>query len=529
MSKALNNYVSTRSNPPVTTRANDRQIKNNTGGFVYEISDRQRLERFLILGTDGGTYYVTESDLTSQNVSFLEKLIQRSPELVLDVVLDVSTNGRAYRNGPAIFVLALMLNSAPDSFKSQVVNAVPKVARTATMVYDLANFIDNLGGWGRSKRRAIANWFASQSPENLAYQAVKYRQRNGWTLRDLMRLSHPVGLDQRVGNFILGKVDSEINSVPILNTFRLFQEAQTSGRVVDLIVTADSPVSWEMIPTQFLKDEKVWKALFYQDNLKGQALVRNVIRLSRIGAFGDLQFAGDYAKALTDVEMIRKTRLHPVQYLLAGITYDRGQTDRVNGGRRKDWTTNTKIKGALDDGFYASFANVEPSGKRIRIGVDVSGSMSWSSSVGADVTAAEGAAAMAMVLARTEDYVEILGFSNTLKDLHIGSNDSMSDVLRKTRDNNFGWTDPSLLIDKANNQIDAFVVITDNEVNHGNHPSLSMKNYRQKTGLDSKLIVMGMTATQISIADPNDPGMLDVAGFDANVPKVVTDFMKGKI
>lgn len=526
---ALRNYANTVKNPPVTNRISDRQVVNNTGGFVYQVPDKQRLERFLILGTEKGSYYVTESDLTQQNVSWLENLIQRSPQLVLDVVLDVSTSGRAYRNGPAIFVLALMLNKAPDEFKSQVVEIVPKVARNATMVYDLANFIDKMGGWGRAKRRAISNWFTSKTPEELGYQAVKYRQRNGWTLRDLMRLSHPVGLDQTVGNFILGR-EMDWVGVPILNGFAAMQRSQTVGDVLAQL-SAYPNLPWETIPTQFLKSPEVWKTLFYAGNLKGQALLRNVTRLARIGAFDDLKFAGDYAKKLTDVEMIRKTRLHPVQYLLAGITYDRGQVDRnsYRADRRKDWTTNAKIKGALDDGFYSSFSFVEPAGKRIRIGVDVSGSMSWSSSVGADVTAAEGAAAMAMVLARTEPYVEILGFAHVLKDLKIGVNDSLSDVLRKTKDQNFGWTNPSLLIDKATNDIDAFVVITDNEVNHGNHPSQSLKNYRQKKGLDSKLIVMGMTATDFTIADPNDPGMLDVAGFDSNVPKVVTDFMKGKI
>lgn len=526
---ALRNYANTVKNPPVTNRISDRQVVNNTGGFVYQVPDKQRLERFLILGTEKGSYYVTESDLTQQNVSWLENLIQRSPQLVLDVVLDVSTSGRAYRNGPAVFVLALMLNSAPGEFKSQVVDIVPKVARTATMVYDLANFIDKMGGWGRAKRRAISNWFTSKTPDQLAYQAVKYRQRNGWTLKDLMRLSHPVGVDQNVGNFILGR-EMDLVGVPILNGFVAMQRSQTVGDVLAQL-SAYPNLPWETIPTQFLKSPEVWKTLFYNGSLSGQALLRNVIRLSRMNAFSDLQFAGDYAKKLSDSEMIEKTRLHPVQYLLAGITYDRGQMDRTgySSQRRKDWTTNAKIKGALDDGFYQSFKNVEPSGKRIRIGVDVSSSMSWGSAVGADVTAAEGAAAMAMVLARTEPYVEILGFAHTLKDLQISSRDSLSEVLRKTRDMNFGSTNPALLIDRAGNQIDAFVVITDNEVNHGNHPSVSLKKYRQMTGLDSKLIVMGMTATDFTIADPNDPGMLDVAGFDSNVPKVVTDFMKGKI
>lgn len=527
---ALKDYASTVKNPPVTTRISERQVVNNTGGFVFQVDDKQRLERFLILGVDRGTYYVSEKDLAKENVSWLEALISRSPKLVLDVVSDVSTSGRAFRNGPAIFVLALLLNKAPADFKSEVVSAVPKIARTATMVYELAEYIDKMGGWGRAKRRAISNWFTSKTPDQLAFQAVKYRQRNGWTLRDLMRLSHPVGLDQRVGNFILGK-EPIFGGPDILAGFH---EMQRSGSINEVLFALEHYPSlpWEAIPTQFLKAPEVWKKLFYSGSLQGQALVRNVIRLSRINAFDDLQFAGDYAKKMTDIEMIRKTRLHPVQYLLAGITYDRGQTQRNGYGdssRKKDWTTNVKIKGALDDGFYASFSTVEPTGKRIRIGVDVSGSMSWSSAVGADLTAAEGAAAMAMVLARTEEYVEILGFSSTLKDLRISDRDSLSEVLRKTRDNNFGWTNPSLLIDKATADIDAFVVITDNEVNHGNHPSQSLKNYRNKKGLDSKLIVMGMTATDFTIADPSDPGMLDVAGFDSNVPKVVTEFMKGKI
>lgn len=529
---ALKDYASSVKNPPVTTRISERQVVNNTGGFVYQVDDKQRLERFLILGVDRGTYYVSEKDLAKENVSWLEGLISRSPKLVLDVVSDVSTSGRAFRNGPAIFVLALLLNKAPADFKSEVVSAVPKIARTATMIYELADYIDKMGGWGRAKRRAISGWFTSKTPDQLAFQAVKYRQRNGWTLRDLMRLSHPVGVDQNVGNFILGKSDF-VSDVEVINGFQMMQKANSvDGYDGVLHILQEYNLPWETIPTQFLKSPEVWKTLFYNNQLNGQALIRNIVRLTRIGAFDDPDFVEDYATKMVNEEMIRKTRLHPVQYLLAGITYDKGQLDRNDAwhsSRRKDWTENMKIKGALDDGFYAAFSTVEPTGKRIRIGVDVSGSMSWSSAVGADLTAAEGAAAMAMVLARTEDYVEVLGFSSTLKDLKISSTDSLATVLRKTKDNNFGWTNPSLLIDKATADIDAFVVITDNEVNHGNHPSQSLKNYRNKKSLDSKLIVMGMTATDFTIADPSDPGMLDVVGFDANAPKVVTEFMKGKI
>jgi 60 kDa SS-A/Ro ribonucleoprotein len=38
------------------------------------------------------------------------------------------------------------------------------------------------------------------------------------------------------------------------------------------------------------------------------------------------------------------------------------------------------------------------------------------------------------------------------------------------------------------------------------------------------LAVVGLTATDLTIADPADPGMLDIAGFDAALPTLLTDF-----
>jgi 60 kDa SS-A/Ro ribonucleoprotein len=39
--------------------------------------------------------------------------------------------------------------------------------------------------------------------------------------------------------------------------------------------------------------------------------------------------------------------------------------------------------------------------------------------------------------------------------------------------------------------------------------------------------VVGMTATEFTIADPSDAGMLDVVGFDAAAPAVMADFSRG--
>jgi 60 kDa SS-A/Ro ribonucleoprotein len=53
-----------------------------------------------------------------------------------------------------------------------------------------------------------------------------------------------------------------------------------------------------------------------------------------------------------------------------------------------------------------------------------------------------------------------------------------------------------------------------------------LRQYRDKTGIKAKLVVMAMTASPFTIADPSDAGMLDVVGFDTTVPAVVSDFAR---
>ena len=47
--------------------------------------------------------------------------------------------------------------------------------------------------------------------------------------------------------------------------------------------------------------------------------------------------------------------------------------------------------------------------------------------------------------------------------------------------------------------------------------------------LTLKMVVVGMTSSEFTIADPDDAGMLDVVGFDASAPRVISDFSKGTV
>ena len=79
-------------------------------------------------------------------------------------------------------------------------------------------------------------------------------------------------------------------------------------------------------------------------------------------------------------------------------------------------------------------------------------------------------------------------------------------------------------------EIDTFWIATDNETWAGNiHPHQALREYREKTGIDARLAVLAMTPTEFSIADPEDPGMLDVAGLDSAVPGLISDFSAGRV
>ena len=95
---------------------------------------------------------------------------------------------------------------------------------------------------------------------------------------------------------------------------------------------------------------------------------------------------------------------------------------------------------------------------------------------------------------------------------------------------NFGGTDCSLpMLDALDRRlpVDVFVVLTDSETWAGDiHPVQAIRRYRERMGIAAKLIVVGMISSGFSIADPNDGGMMDVVGFDAAVPQLMSDFAR---
>ena len=66
----------------------------------------KRLERFLILGAERGTYYIRENDLIAQNVQCLDECANADAARTVQTIVDISEGGRAPKQTPGIFALA---------------------------------------------------------------------------------------------------------------------------------------------------------------------------------------------------------------------------------------------------------------------------------------------------------------------------------------------------------------------------------------------------------------------------------------
>src|SRR5437773_11088926 len=180
-----------RVNPQSQPIPGSAQIANSAGGYSWEVNDWMRFDRFLILGAEGGTYYITERDLVKENHDAVVRCIKADGVRAVNRIVEISDSGRAPKNDPAIFALALVATHGNAEGKALAFQNLNKVCRIGTHLFHFAEYVNALRGWGRGLRNAVGRWYVSREADDLAHQAVKYQQRDGWSHADLIRLAHP--------------------------------------------------------------------------------------------------------------------------------------------------------------------------------------------------------------------------------------------------------------------------------------------------------------------------------------------------
>lgn len=521
--------------------------RNAAGGAAFPVDDWKRMERFLVLGSEGGSYYASERALTRENATATLACIAQDGARAVDMIVAISDSGRAPKNDPAIFALALAAASDDEATRAAALQALPKVCRIGTHLFQFADAVNEFRGWGRGLRRAVADWYLDKPIDALALQAVKYKSREGWSHRDLLRLAHPqaeAGDASRRALFdwMCGR-EAAPDALPALaRAHDKAQALETAEEVAALVRACALPR--EAVPPEWQTHKAVWDALLH--DMPMHAMIRTLNRMTSAGLLQPMSEAARFvAEKIANADALAKARVHPLALLIAHATYAGGR-----GLRGKlSWDPVREIVDALDDAFYMAFETVEPANKRIVIGLDVSGSMMAGQVAGAPLSPREAAAAMALVTVATEPKTHVLAFSaagdeawaspsgsrfagisDGLTPFPISAKQRLDDVLKRMQNMPFGGTDcalPMLYALDKKIKADAFVIYTDSETWAGAiHPSEALKRYRDKTGIAAKLVVVAMVSNGFSIADPNDAGMLDVVGFDAAAPALIADFLR---
>ena len=327
-----------------------------------------------------------------------------------------------------------------------------------------------------------------------------------------------------------------------------------------LALVRDHGLVREQIPTHLLNSSDIWKELLMSKGANGkqagmplEALTRNLGKLSSLPNFMGPVNTDVICARLSSEEDIQKSRIHPFKVLVASKIYGAGKA--MKGALA--WTVSPRVRDQLTTTFLRSFKNVAPTCKRYMAALDVSGSMDVACMGCPAISCRQASAALAHMLYETEHngkgHVYVRGFTAVASsgygyglgsvspadngfrnfDPYVRRGMTLDQFITATNAP-FGATDCSLPMLRATEEgldVDVFIVMTDSETFAGKvHPQVALEEYRNKANKpDAKLIVVGMTANNLTIADPNDRNTLNLAGFDASMPEIIAMFVRGEL
>ena len=224
----------------------------------HPLTKWQRLTRFLILGIDGPTYYASEQKQVADFVQLVQDCLKEDPYRTINETIRVSEAGLAKSNEAAIFVMAM------SSYSPYSLDNMQRVVRTSYHLFQYMDIIKKLKprGFGTSLNRAIARWYADKSDQDVAYQLVKYRQRAGWTHRDVMMHGRPK--HREVYKFAKPGTTIDLALMDI-KAANMIQAADAAIHGTDPVEVAHAVrvgrLPWETVPTQMLNQTVIFADL----------------------------------------------------------------------------------------------------------------------------------------------------------------------------------------------------------------------------------------------------------------------------
>lgn len=533
---------------PQNLPADPRQQRNEAGGYAWACTDEERLVRFLVLGSEGGTYYIGEPELTVECAQAVLRCAATSPRGTAALIAEIAQERRAPRRQPTLWALALMASKGSLEARKAARAVAGDVLATG---YDLLTFVRyaaQLRGWGRLLQGIVADWWARRSAQELAYQCAKYGQREGWSMRDVLRsggrvVGRRLSTEQAAvarwvgGGGTTARVVSrrqyggeDLIEYPYPPTAHLpalleaVNEVREGGSVAQAVRLIEQyGLTREMLPAELLNENRIWEALLQR--MPYTAMLRNLGQLSARGVLGNVLVPGSPTEMVA--EKIALGKAHPLALFIAGYVYQQGRGERGS----LTWPVIPQITAALQEGFYRALGNVPKHDKRVLVAIDVSGSMANGVAGVYGLSCSAAAAVLALAtMAQTDNYA-ILGWNTRIMDLPLRRGMLAGEAFAVMHGVTGGGTDASLPFRWALDQraqVDCFVVLTDTETWAGRaHPFQLLQQYRATINVHTRAVWGALGATGWDLNMPDDPLSCSVAGLDFGAVQVIDAMCRG--
>ncbi|MCP9264324.1 hypothetical protein DINM_022371 [Dirofilaria immitis] len=285
-----------------------------------------------------------------------------------------------------------------------------------------------------------------------------------------------------------------------LDDFKRLQELTLNDVDKAVRLINKNRFEYEHIPEDLLNSKSIWEAILSRMPLT--IMMNNLHKMTFVDLLGSKEHHRAYneivVKKLMDKKALKEENIHPIRVLLTYAAYfDEHGYKRME---EIDWDPN-------------------------RIDFSISNNMLPCSQI---------AAAFAMTFIWTEPHVTTVTFADCMVPFVLDYEMKLYDIHQLMGLFTVNITDCTLpLIWARQNKlpVDAFIICTNNVISNNPHDTfVELQNYRTTMNLPStKLIVINIVGTDFNIANPTDPNMLDICGFNASVPAVIREFVSGAL
>jgi 60 kDa SS-A/Ro ribonucleoprotein len=422
------------------------------------------LDRFLILGDEHGTYYAGGRTLSAESAVAVRVCLAEDGLRTVQSIGAIARSGRASHPGPVLLALAMGASQkyADARTNAAALEALPEVARSAAHLKKFAGFVTAERGWGRSLRNAFARWYVEKPVRELAHQMLKQRRGGRWSHADLLRLSHPKPADRAQNVLFRWAVEGGLEHAPA--DLLSGDLKQVYGYELGQKAT-DAREVINLIEDYQLTHEMIPERWLATADV-WEALLETMPYCALLRHLGKLTAVGLIAPQGETTALVA-ARLLDHRRMARAKANPFTLLSTLLDYRKNDGVP--AIARALEQAFYASFEYVKPAGGLIDLRLDP----------GALIPST----ILAMRAARTEPGARI-------QPVTFSKEDKLDAVMKAI----------------------------------AAHPPVSEGTIRVKGG--DREVVIAPNASEPPMRDLRDPNIMQIAGFDATVPALVSDFLR---